>query len=157
MDPLGVAVIVAVLLVATTFGLWRRRTDGIIRDETEDRKRRADILAAAGLEVVELPDHSPAATATAAAKAASTAAAVALQGTHEVHAPSRPLAAVADPIADKSDMSSGAMVGVVPDKSEEPGVVEDPSAAGAQLAPGLLERFGIGPAEVTLLQFSSAF
>ena len=28
MDPLGIAVIVAVLIVATTFGLWRRRTDG---------------------------------------------------------------------------------------------------------------------------------
>ena len=104
MDPLGVAVIVAVLLVATTFGLWRRRTDGIIRDETEDRKRRADILGAAGLEVVELPDHSPTATATAAAKAASTAAAVALQGTHVVHPPARPLTAVTD----RSDMSPGA-------------------------------------------------
>ena len=49
---------------------------------------------------------------------------------------------------------------VVPDKEEEPGVVEDsadPSAAGARLTPGLLERLGIGPAEVTLLQFSSAF
>jgi thiol-disulfide isomerase/thioredoxin len=164
MDPLGVAVIVAVLLVATTFGLWRRRTDGIIRDAAGDRKRRADLLAAAGLEVVELPDHSsPAASATAAAKAASTAAAVALQGTHVVQPPVRPLAAVptdkaavpADKAAvptDRSDLSP-----VVPDKEEEPGVVEDPSAAGVQLAPGLLERLGIGPAEVTLLQFSSAF
>jgi len=160
MDPLGVAVIVAVLLVATTFGLWRRRTDGIIHDEAEDKKRRADILAAAGLEVVELPDHSPTATATAAAKAASTAAAVALQGTHVVRPPVRPLAAVTsagdpDLSPDKSDLSP-----IVPDKEEEPGVVEDsadPSAAGAQLAPGLLERLGIGAAEVTLLQFSSAF
>jgi thiol-disulfide isomerase/thioredoxin len=154
MDPLGVAVIVAVLLVATTFGLWRRRTDGIIHDEAEDKKRRADILAAAGLEVVELPDHSPTATATTAAKAASTAAAVALQGKHEVHPTVRPLAAVAS-TPDRSDESV-----VVPDKDEEPGVVEDsadPSAAGAQLAPRLLERLGIGPAEVTLLQFSSAF
>jgi len=154
MDPLGVAVIVAVLLVATTFGLWRRRTDGIIRDETEDRKRRADILAAAGLEAVELPDHSPTATAAAAAKAASTAAAVALRGTHEVHAAVRPLAAVG-PEAGKYDMSP-----VVPDEKEEPGVVQDsadPNADGEQLAPGLLERLGVGPAEVTLLQFSSAF
>jgi len=154
MDPLGVAVIVAVLLVATTFGLWRRRTDGIIHDEADDKKRRADILAAAGLEVVELPDHSPTATATAAAKAASTAAAVALQGTHEVHPPVRPLAAVAS-IPDESDRPV-----LVPDKDEEPGVVEDsadPSAAGARLGPGLLERLGVGAAEVTLLQFSSAF
>ena len=155
MDPLGVAVIVAVLLVATTFGLWRRRTDGIIRDETEDRKRRADILGAAGLEVVELPDHSPTATAAAAAKAASTAAAVALRGTHEVHAPARPFAAVGLPETDKSDISP-----LVPDEKEEPGVVQDsadPNADGEQLAPGLLERLGVGPAEVTLLQFSSAF
>ena len=76
MDPLGVAAIVAVLLVATTFGLWRRRTDGIIRDEAAEKKRRRDILEAAGLDVVELPDHSsPTAVATTAAKAASTAAA----------------------------------------------------------------------------------
>jgi thiol-disulfide isomerase/thioredoxin len=138
MDPLGVAVIVAVLLVATTFGLWRRRTDGIIRDEAADRKRPADMLAAAGLEAVELPDHSShTAAATAAAKAASTAAAAALPGAH----PAEPRT-------------------VLPDRDEEPGVVEnavDPSAAGARLAPGVLERLGIGPAEVTLLQFSSAF
>ncbi|MCU7725684.1 thioredoxin family protein [Actinoplanes sp. KI2] len=149
MDPLGLAVIVAVLLVATTFGLWRRRTDGIIRDEAEDRKRRAEILAAAGLDAVELPDHSaPASTATVAAKAASAAAAVALQGTPAGPAPVRPIAAV----------EPGT---VVPDRDEQPGVVEDsaadPSAAGARLAPGLLDRLGIGPAEVTLLQFSSAF
>lgn len=162
MDPLGVAVIVAVLLVATTFGLWRRRTDGIIRDEADDKRRRAEILAAAGLEVVELPDHSPTATAATAAKAASTAAAVALRGTHEVHPTARPLAAVAAS-TDKSDISDKEVVtdkGVVPDKEEVPGVVEDstdPSAAGAQLTPGLLERLGVGPAEVTLLQFSSAF
>ena len=160
MDPLGVAVIVAVLIVATTFGLWRRRTDGVIRDEAAEKKRRADILAAAGLEVVEIPDRSePNAAATTAAKAASTAAAVALQGTHVVHPPARPLAAVTD----KPDMSPGADEAdraVVPDKEEEPGVVEDPadpSAAGARLAPGLMARLGIGPAEVTLLQFSSAF
>jgi thiol-disulfide isomerase/thioredoxin len=139
MDPLGVAVIVAVLLVATTFGLWRRRTDGIIRDEAEDRKRRADVLAAAGLEVVEMPDRSShTATATAAAKAASTAAAVAASTS----------AAVA---------LQGSSQGVAPDQRAEPGVVEDPSAAGARLEPGLLERLGIGTAEVTLLQFSSAF
>ncbi|WP_433377273.1 TlpA family protein disulfide reductase [Actinoplanes sp. CA-142083] len=134
MDPLGVAVIVAVLVVATTFGLWRRRTDGIIRDEVAEKKRRRDILGAAGLEVVELPDHSsPTAVATTAAKAASTAAAAAMQGTH-------------------------AQV-VVPDREEEPGVVSapDPSAAGERLAPGLLERLGVGPAPATLLQFSSAF
>ena len=160
MDPLGVAVIVAVLLVATTIGLWRRRTDGIIRDEAEDKKRRSDLLAVAGLEVVELPDHSsPTATATAAAKAASTAAAVALQGTHVMHPPARPLAAVApSSSSDKSDASPAeASSPVVPDQEEEPGVVEDPSAAGAQLSPGLLGRLGIRPAEVTLLQFSSAF
>jgi thiol-disulfide isomerase/thioredoxin len=198
MDPLGVAVIVAVLLVATTFGLWRRRTDGIIHDEAGDKKRRADILAAAGLEAVELPDHSSTATAATAAKAASTAAAVALQGTHVVRPPVRPLTAVAPaadsaavapaaesvapvadsaavapgadsaagpaPVADspdKSDMSSIVPdKEVVPDKEEEPGVVEDSadrSSAGERLAPGLLERLGIGPAEVTLLQFSSAF
>ncbi|HEX5200166.1 TlpA family protein disulfide reductase [Paractinoplanes rhizophilus] len=126
MDPLGVAVIVAVLIVATTFGLWRRRTDGIIRDEAAEKKRRRNILEAAGLEVVEIPDHSsPTAVAAAAAKAASTAAAAA------VHAPV-----------------------VVPDREEEPGVL---SAEAERLAPGLLERLGVGPAQVTLLQFSSAF
>jgi hypothetical protein len=79
MDPLGIAVIVAVLIVATTFGLWRRRTDGLIRDEAADKRKRVEILRAAGLEVVELPDHSsPTAAATTAAKAASTAAAAAV-------------------------------------------------------------------------------
>ncbi|MFF5292531.1 thioredoxin family protein [Paractinoplanes globisporus] len=155
MDPLGVAVIVAVLIVATTFGLWRRRTDGVIRDEAAEKKRRADILAAAGLEVVEIPDRSePNAAATTAAKAASTAAAAAVAGTHVMHPPARPLSAVA-PAPTASEPV------VVPDTEEEPGVVEDspgdPSAAGERLAPGLLERLGVGPAPVTLLQFSSAF
>jgi thiol-disulfide isomerase/thioredoxin len=145
MDPLGVAVIVAVLIVATTFGLWRRRTDGIIRDETAERKRRRDILEAAGLEVVELPDHSsPTAVATTAAKAASTAA----------------TAAVVDLGAALSEMAAtSALPVVVPDKEEEPGVVSaaEASTEGERLEPGLLERLGVGPAQVTLLQFSSAF
>jgi thiol-disulfide isomerase/thioredoxin len=170
MDPLGVAVIVAVLIVATTFGLWRRRTDGIIRDEAADKKARADILAAAGLEVLEIPDHSsPTATATTAAKAASTAAAAAVHSTHQ-H--SRPLSAVspapaetaATPVAEA--MPAEPARAIVPDLEDEPGVVEDsaadpnaadPSAAGERLAPGLLERLGVRPAPVTLLQFSSAF
>ena len=155
MDSLGVAVIVAVLVVATTIGLWRRRTDGLIRDEAAERKRRADILAAAGLEIVELPDHSsPTATATTAAKAASTAAAVAVHGTHLVHPPSRPIAAVAPGQADISPESADER-GVIPDQEEQPGVVE--GSSDERLAPGLRERLGIGPSPVTLLQFSSAF
>lgn len=148
MDPLGIAVIVAVLVVATTFGLWRRRTDGLIRDEAAAKKRRAAILEAAGLEVVEIPDHSsPTAAATTAAKAASSAAAVAVNATHRTGTGSRPPLRAAPT--------------VVPDGREEPGVVEDspedPSAAGSRLDATLLERLGVGPAPVTLLQFSSAF
>ncbi|NMO53096.1 thioredoxin family protein [Actinoplanes sp. TBRC 11911] len=46
---------------------------------------------------------------------------------------------------------------------EEPGVIEDVerererAAAGETLAPELLESLGVGPAQATLLQFSSAF
>jgi thiol-disulfide isomerase/thioredoxin len=155
MDPLGVAVIVAVLIVATTFGLWRRRTDGIIRDEAVEKKRRRDILEAAGLEVVELPDHSsPTAVATTAAKAASTAAAAAMQGTHR-HLSATPATSDEDLGAALTEMAAASPLPVVvPDKEEEPGVV---SAEAERLTPGLRERLGVGPAPVTLLQFSSAF
>lgn len=161
MDPLGVAVIVAVLIVATTFGLWRRRTDGIIRDEAADKKARADILAAAGLEALEIPDHSsPTAAATTAAKAASTAAAAAVHSTHQ-HPHSRALSAVTSAPAETAVTPvAEAAPSIVPDLEDEPGEVEDaadPSAAGERLAPGLLERLGVRPAPVTLLQFSSAF
>ena len=137
MDALGIAVVVAVLVVATTIGLWRRRTDGMIRDEAAAKKRRATILAAAGLEVVEVPDRqSPAASAATAAKAASGAAAAAVHGATHGRATATP----------------------VPDAREEPGVVSpDAGAGGEQLDQGLLGRLGVGPSPVTLLQFSSAF
>ncbi|WP_433302511.1 TlpA family protein disulfide reductase [Actinoplanes sp. CA-030573] len=198
MDPLGIAVIVAVLIVATTFGLWRRRTDGVLRDEAAEKRKRAAILRAAGLEVVEIPDHSsPTAAATAAAKAASTAAAAAVQGaqqTPKARALTVVPAPAADPEADvaldrgeaaapeagvaldRGDaavseagvaLDRGEAAAPVPDREEEPGVVEDaagagaaesdPSAAGRVLGADLRERLGVEPAAVTLLQFSSAF
>jgi thiol-disulfide isomerase/thioredoxin len=213
MDALGIAVIVAVLAVATAIGLWHRRTDGLIRDESAEKKRRAAILAAAGLELVDLPDRSPKSkseNATTAAKAASGAAAAAVHAMPpEPHAgltlvrpepgdapaetaavpggstgvPTAPLGQTTEPAAVLSEpaaVPSGpdavpvgraeagagqALVpggsGVVPDVREEPGVVEDGSRdvgdAGEQLDRGLLDRLGVGPAQATLLQFSSAF
>ncbi|GAA2627551.1 TlpA family protein disulfide reductase [Paractinoplanes durhamensis] len=212
MDALGIAVIVAVLVVATTIGLWHRRTDGMIRDEAADKKRRAAILAAAGVETVEFPDRkSSNAVASAAAKAASGAAAAAVHGNDTVRAanaaarsaaagvpaapdlpadsgiavpvdsgvpaPAGPVdeAASAEPagadpqlaepgvpgVREPGDVAAERKSGVVPDSREEPGVVEaaarDASAAGESLDQGLLDRLGIGPAQATLLQFSSAF
>ncbi|GIM94469.1 TlpA family protein disulfide reductase [Paractinoplanes toevensis] len=148
MDVLGIGVIVAVLVVATTIGLWRRRTDGMIRDEAADKRKRAGLLAAAGLEVVELPDRkSPSANAATAAKAASGAAAAAFHGGVGV--------------GGAASKTADGRPGVVPDAREEPGVVEenspDASTVGESLDQGLLDRLGVGPAPVTLLQFSSAF
>ncbi|GAA0567573.1 hypothetical protein GCM10010172_59580 [Paractinoplanes ferrugineus] len=258
MDGLGIGVVVAVLAVATAIGLWHRRTDGMIRDETADKKHRADLLAAAGIEVVELPDRSPRSKTENAATAAKAAAAAAVHSTPKppggtAHPPAHPRLAdgtaasvpaapgrpqlpadpaassrsgprmsgapeqpppprlalsagpasadpdaepvtepAAGPIAEptagpttappaeptaepvkrptagvaagtsaglgvesRDGTSSGA--NVVPDVREEPGVVEGAGGAGERLERGLLERLGVGPAPVTLLQFSSAF
>ncbi|GIF21097.1 thiol-disulfide isomerase/thioredoxin [Actinoplanes tereljensis] len=143
MDAMGIAVIVAVLVVATTIGLWHRRTDGMIRDEADDKRKRAALLSAAGLEVVELPDRkSASANAATAARAATGAAAAAMHGGAGVHPRPAP----------------PGESGLVLDTREEPGVVEpDASAEGENLDPGLLDRLGVGPSPVTLLQFSSAF
>jgi thiol-disulfide isomerase/thioredoxin len=49
---------------------------------------------------------------------------------------------------------------VVPDKTEEPGVIHDASPdaeVGELLEPELLAELGVEPAQATLLQFSSAF
>ena len=46
---------------------------------------------------------------------------------------------------------------LVPDVREEPGVVEQAVADDERLGADLLGRLGVGPAQATLLQFSSAF
>jgi thiol-disulfide isomerase/thioredoxin len=192
MDPLGVAVIVAVLVVALTIGLWRRRTDGMLRDPAVAAKRRCQLLAAAGLEVPERPRVNPSAAATAAAVAASTAVTAVpgqkpslhivrdqteipdMSGEREREAerttpaqresgraerdPERPMSELRNPERPEPDAREPDARAVTPDVREEPGVVEpDGNAAGEQLGQALLDRLGVGPAQATLLQFSSAF
>lgn len=171
MDPLGVAVIVAVLVVALTIGLWRRRTDGLLRDPAAAAKRRRQLLAAAGLEVPERRRPNPSAAATAAAVAASTAVTAIpapkpdlhiVRDQHDVRAEpdvrERSISGERESERSISEVEGARERAVTPDMREEPGVVEsDGGTDGERLGPAMLADLGVGPARATLLQFSSAF
>jgi thiol-disulfide isomerase/thioredoxin len=82
---------------------------------------------------------------------------VALGPTPTADSASHPTAA--GPIATTGSFDQGWNRDIVPDTTEEPGVLEqaDASADGVRLDPALLRRLGVEPARATLLQFSSAF
>jgi thiol-disulfide isomerase/thioredoxin len=136
MDPVGIGVAVAVLVIGLAVGLWRRWADGRLR-----------VVAASPAPAASAPAHAPAASAPAASAPAASASAPA----PAAFAPASPVsAAVASEAAP-----------MVADQREEPGVIEDvatdPSEAGRRLDPELLRQLGVGDAKATLLQFSSAF
>jgi len=165
MDPLGLAVIVAVLVVAATMGLWRRRTDGAIRDEATAKRRRRTLLEEAGLELAPERDTSSTGKASTAAFAAATATAAAVHQAAAVHHPQAPAVLDPDRLADTGQPAAAEAVTesraaaagareLTPDRAEEPGVVE---LDDDRLDPALLARLGVGEAKATILQFSSAF
>jgi thiol-disulfide isomerase/thioredoxin len=155
MDPIGIATIVTVLVISLALGLWRRWSDGRLRDvdpadEPPAYRRRA-----------------PTARATTAAAASMNAAAVAAAGSSEATVAARratmhivpdldPAEPVTIPAARKpSDPLPDSSSGPRPDVIEEPGVLEQPT--GDRVEATLLADLGLGPAPATLLQFSSAF
>jgi thiol-disulfide isomerase/thioredoxin len=116
MDPVGLGAIAAVLVVGFAAGVWRRRTDGRLRDATVPAARPSS------------PEARPASAATARASGES-----------------------------PGGVSSGSASDsrVMADQHAEPGVItREPDE---RLDPALLRELGVGPARVTLLQFSSAF
>ncbi|GIE96801.1 TlpA family protein disulfide reductase [Paractinoplanes rishiriensis] len=173
MDWVGVLMVVVVLIMGVMAGLLRRRMDGKFRDVAEAKNQLAQF--------VENRDKSPEAAATA-ANAASNAAAAAVPAPAGRPAKPRALHLVRDDEAAPSSGREGAAgsgregaagsgrdgaegsgrdgaegSGVIPDATEEPGVVESPAAGDDRLDPGLLERLGVRPAQATILQFSTAF
>ena len=166
MDWTGVTLIVAVLVVGLVGGLMHRRLDGRFRDVSDARQR-----------LTEFTGNDPPApssrrvsseVAAAAAVAASNAAAAATSPPPPPSdkLPARSLHVVRDgeptgengpaPVPERRPPVPDA--GPVPDVAEMPGVVEAASTtAGGRLDPELLTRLGVGPAQATLLQFSSAF
>lgn len=133
--------IVAVLVMGVVGGLLHRRLDGRFRDVSAARRRLAELTDDVP-ETHSLRRPSPEAAASAAV-AASSAVAAAAMATTPAEKPARILHVVRDDEA------------VVPDEQDEPGVVDE--AGDERLDEELLDRLGVGPAQATLLQFSSAF
>ena len=145
MDLVGLWAVGAVLVVGVAVGVWRRRTDGRLRDagSGRDEGRRGGRMGGGGAVGVgrlgaQRSDGVGGSTSSpAAGRVASGGAGIGAPG------------------------GAGAVTGVVAaDVREEPGVIEagggEPGADG-RLDAGLLRALGVGEAKATLLQFSSAF
>jgi thiol-disulfide isomerase/thioredoxin len=145
MDVVGLLAVVAVLVVGVVVGLWRGRNDGRLRP------------VAAG--------KSPAGTTKASAGAASDPAGVLRDSAGAVRdlaaAASGPAAVARDSAGATGDSArtgpnaADARRVVTPDVEETPAVIAEP--AHDRLDPDLLAALGVGAAQATLLQFSSAF
>jgi thiol-disulfide isomerase/thioredoxin len=128
MTSTGLIVAAAVLVIGTVVGLWRRRTDGRFHSVGPSRPTRTSPSAADRTSPSAADRTSPSAA--------------------DRTSPSA---------ADRSFDDGGVMIaGVTPADRDGLGG-GDPSAAGVRLDPELLAALGVGPAQATLLQFSSAF
>jgi thiol-disulfide isomerase/thioredoxin len=130
MNTTGLLVAVAVLVLATGVGLWRRRTDGRLRPVGAPRPDRAGLaptgLVPAGAAPVGSDSVGP---------------------------------VMAGPVLAGSTPGGSApddRVGAGPDRPAQTPTV-DSGAAGERIDPALLAELGVQPAQATLLQFSSAF
>lgn len=166
MDPVGLGAVAAVMVVGVVVGVWRRRSDGRLRDvapaavpvpapaedgPSGDRGiapvvRRAELSAR---------DDFP-------GRPASEEVGVGMKDGVGSLRQRRGLLVAADAREEPGVIGAEGDAGaaVRPDAREEPGVIEaagDPSAAGERLDAGLMRELGVGEAKATLLQFSSAF
>lgn len=130
MDPVGITVVGAVLALGTAAGLWRRRTDGRLRDVLSSDLPPAPAPAASRMPAGPI---SPLPT---------------RQTTPS--APEAPL-----PVREALRGAALPLEGTAPGGEEEPSVIEESGAD--RLDPALLRALGVEPARATLLQFSSAF
>ena len=172
--------VVAVLVVGGAVGLWRRRTDGQLRDVAPGAAGRRLSNATPAGQGGRLSDATPVDQGRRSSDATPVDNGGRLGDAPPIDGGGRPsgvapgdagvrpgLVAPADAGAgsrSSNDITPVGEVGerlVVPDEREEPGVIEgsgaDRSAAGERLDPALLRELGVGPAPATLLQFSSAF
>jgi thiol-disulfide isomerase/thioredoxin len=150
MDPLGLAVIVAVLVVAVTMGLWRRRTDGAIRDEAAQKRRRRTLLEEAGLELAPERDTSSTGKAATAAFAAATAAAHQAAAIHPPPAPASPDLASPD-LASPASASPGlASRDLASPDLASPGSASPAPASPGSASPGLASPAPASPGLASL-------
>ncbi len=133
MDSVGLIAVVAVLVVGLAVGMWRRRTDG-----------RLVAVGRAGRQSHLTRETAGAATAAQATARAATAAPATADTVTSTEAPAG--AATSPPAPAGTVTSAEGTVGGL-------GAAADDE----RLDAGLLHRLGVGPAEATLLQFSSAF
>jgi thiol-disulfide isomerase/thioredoxin len=142
MHPVGLVVVVAVLVVGTAVGLWRRRTDGQLRPVGRSIASASGTASESSL------------------GSAGWAASVGGVGSARPGASGQPVTSASS--IDQAE-PGGSSNSVVPDAEEVPGVIAgggqagDPSAAGQRLDADLLAALGVRTGPVTLLQFSSAF
>ncbi|GAB2590852.1 hypothetical protein Aab01nite_39830 [Paractinoplanes abujensis] len=158
MDLVGVVAIVAVLVVGVLVGLWRRRTDGLIRDVAPAGNIGHDATS---------PGHAPVRSGTVVLPpevgtvAGKTVAPFTAAAEAEAATTPGPVSQGAAPTTEVAAVTRTGAGVVAADEREEPGVIEatphDPSAAGQRLDDALLRELGVGEARATLLQFSSAF
>ena len=146
MDLVGLWAVGAVLVVGVAVGVWRRRTDGRLRDagSGRDEGRRGGLMGDGG----------------ALGEAVGVGRLGAQRSDGVGGSTSSPAAGrVASGGAGIGGVGAGTGV-VAADVREEPGVIEagggEPGADG-RLDAGLLRSLGVGEAKATLLQFSSAF
>jgi len=148
MDLVGLWAAVAVLVVGVLVGVWRRRTDGQLRDVGSRR----DVVRPGRGESAHDPggEHL---------RAQATGGGSGSVGKSTPATGRVASGGAGEGSADSTEVRAGLVV--APDVREEPGVIEgtgeDSSAAGQQLDAALLRELGVGEGKATLLQFSSAF
>ena len=173
MTSTGLIVAAAVLVIGTAAGLWRRRTDGRLRSvgpaaasrstsPTPEENRgtgpgeaRESVAVGARSDIGAAETGRPTGThldQAASAAGASTgepAAATELAASDEG---AMPITGVSQPTGKAGATQTD---GTKTDGTKT--AAADPSAAGERLDAALLATLGVGPADATLLQFSSAF
>jgi thiol-disulfide isomerase/thioredoxin len=168
MTSTGLIVAAAVLVIGTIVGLWRQRNDGRLRSAgpangsaarraaggqaDSGKSRETDLVVASSSAAARVAGPSEA-SATPAQESAPPQA-----GRPNLESSDDGLAA-SDEVLTVSDDGAMAIVGVS-QPAAGPGdsrSAADPSAAGERLDATLLATLGVGPADATLLQFSSAF
>jgi thiol-disulfide isomerase/thioredoxin len=130
MHPVGLVVAVAVLVVGTAVGLWRRRTDGQLRP--------------VGRSILPAGSPGPAGGIGPVRTSASANPVTSASSVGQVEPGGSSNSVVPD-----AEEAPGVIVGG--------GQAGDPSAAGERLDADLLAALGVPTGPVTLLQFSSAF
>ncbi|MET0424915.1 MAG: thioredoxin family protein [Actinoplanes sp.] len=134
------------LVISLALGLWRRWTDGRLRDvepadEPPKYRRRPPAARAATAAAASM--NAAAVASTASTEATVAARRATMHIVPDLH-PAKPAIPAARKPADP-----------LPDATEEPGVLEQTTDDRVEAT--LLADLGVGPAPATLLQFSSAF